>query len=36
MGALRDAMLIRDYHLLTGVAAFLVAAFAVNLAVPGR
>jgi YedE family putative selenium metabolism protein len=31
MGALRDAMLIRDYHLLAGVAAFLVAALAVNL-----
>jgi len=31
MGSLRDAMLIRDFHLLTGVAAFLAAAFGVNL-----
>lgn len=31
MGSLRDALLIRDYHLLTGVAAFLVAAVIVNL-----
>lgn len=31
MGSLRDAMLIRDFHLLTGVAAFLIAVFAVNL-----
>jgi YedE family putative selenium metabolism protein len=31
MGSLRDAMLIRDFHLLTGVAAFLVAVFVVNL-----
>lgn len=31
MGALRDAMLIRDYHLLSGVVAFLVAAIVVNV-----
>jgi len=31
MGSLRDAMLIRDFHLLTGVVAFLVAAFVVNV-----
>ena len=35
MGALRDAMLIRDFHLLTGVGAFLVAAVAVNLSTGG-
>ncbi|MBM4091802.1 MAG: YedE-related selenium metabolism membrane protein [Planctomycetes bacterium] len=31
MGAVRDALLIRDYHLLTGIVAFLVTAFVVNL-----
>ena len=31
MGAIRDALLIRDFHLLYGVAAMLAAAFAVNL-----
>jgi len=30
MGALRDAMLIRDFHLLSGVLAFVVAVLAVN------
>jgi YedE family putative selenium metabolism protein len=33
VGALRDVMLIRDYHLFSGVAAFLLAAFAVNVCV---
>lgn len=33
MGAFRDAMLIRDYHLLTGIMAFLIAAVAVNIGV---
>ncbi len=33
MGAIRDALLIRDFHLLYGLLAMLVAAFAVNLAV---
>ncbi|MBS1197757.1 MAG: hypothetical protein H6R18_1542 [Proteobacteria bacterium] len=33
MGSIRDALLIRDFHLLYGVVAMLVAAFAVNLAV---
>ena len=32
MGAIRDSLLIRDFHLLYGVLAMLVAAFAVNLA----
>ena len=32
MGAIRDSLLIRDFHLLYGVLALLVAAFAVNLA----
>jgi len=32
MGAIRDAVLIRDFHLLSGVAALVVAAFATNLA----
>lgn len=31
MGSLRDAMLIRDFHLLSGVVAFVVAVFVVNL-----
>lgn len=31
MGSIRDALLIRDFHLLTGVLAMLVAALAVNL-----
>lgn len=33
MGAIRDALLIRDFHLLYGVVAMLLAAFAVNFAV---
>ena len=32
MGAIRDSLLIRDFHLLYGVLAMLIAAFAVNLA----
>jgi len=32
MGAIRDAVLIRDFHLLSGVVALVVAAFATNLA----
>ena len=32
MGAIRDALLIRDVHLLSGVVALMVAAFATNLA----
>ena len=32
MGSIRDAVLIRDFHLLSGVGAFLAAAFAMNLA----
>jgi len=31
MGSLRDAMLIRDYHLLSGIVAFVAVAFVVNL-----
>jgi hypothetical protein len=31
MGAIRDAVLIRDFHLLSGVVALIVAAFATNL-----
>ncbi|MBN2474879.1 MAG: YedE-related selenium metabolism membrane protein [Pirellulales bacterium] len=31
MGSLRDAMLIRDFHLLSGVIALVIAAFVVNL-----
>ena len=31
VGGLRDVMLMRDFHLMSGVAAFLVAAFAMNL-----
>ncbi len=31
MGSLRDAMLIRDFHLLSGVVAFVVVVFVVNL-----
>jgi hypothetical protein len=31
MGAFRDVMLIRDFHLISGVAALLVAAFVMNL-----
>jgi YedE family putative selenium metabolism protein len=31
MGAFRDVMLIRDFHLISGVAALLIAAFAMNL-----
>ena len=33
MGALRDVILIKDFHLLSGVVAFTVAAFAVNLVI---
>lgn len=33
MGALRDVILIKDFHLLSGVLAFVVAAFAVNLVI---
>ena len=31
MGAIRDVVLIRDFHLISGVGAFLAAAFAVNM-----
>ena len=31
MGAIRDVVLIRDFHLISGVGAFIIAAFAVNL-----
>ena len=31
MGAFRDVVLIRDFHLISGVAALLIAAFAMNL-----
>lgn len=31
MGSLRDALLIRDFHLLSGVVAFLIAALVINL-----
>jgi YedE family putative selenium metabolism protein len=35
MGSLRDALLIRDFHLLSGAIAFVVAAMVVNVAVGG-
>ncbi len=33
MGAIRDVIIMRDFHLLSGVLAFIVAAFLVNLAI---